>query len=54
MIKDTQEIFKYMELVKEHPRNLSKRFQKDISSRTGDIPILYLSNFNKEVSHVTD
>ena len=30
---------------------MSKKFQKDVSSRTGDIP---LSNFGKEVSKQTD
>ena len=33
-----QEIHIYLELVYKHPRDVSKRFQKDISSRCGDIP----------------
>ena len=37
---EIQEIKKYLELVKEHPRNLSKTFLIDILSKTGDIPIL--------------
>ena len=36
-LTDIQEIWKYLELVNKHPRNVSKRFQKDISSRTKDI-----------------
>ena len=40
-----------MEPVYQHLRNISKKFRKDISSRTGDIP---LSNFGKEVSKLTD
>ena len=27
----------FLELMYRHPRNVSKKFQKDISSRTGDI-----------------
>ena len=34
---DIQEIQNHWELVHKHPRNVSKRFQKDISSRTKDI-----------------
>ena len=29
-----------MEIGQKYPGNVSKKFQKDISSRTGDIPIL--------------
>ena len=32
-----QEIQNYLELVYKHPRNVTKKFQKDISSRTKDI-----------------
>ena len=32
-LKDIEEMWKYLELVYEHPSNVSKRFQKDISSR---------------------
>ena len=39
-LTDIQEILNYSELVNKHLRNVSKRFQKDISSRSGDIPIL--------------
>ena len=31
------EIWNYLELMYKHPRNVSKMFQKDISSRTKDI-----------------
>ena len=34
---DIQEIQNHLKLVFKHPRNVSKRFQKDISSRTKDI-----------------
>ena len=30
-------LINYLELVYKHPRNVSKRFQKDISSKTKDI-----------------
>merc|ERR1711954_465142 len=36
-LTDIQEICNYLELVYKHPRNVSKRFQKDSSSRTKDI-----------------
>ena len=32
-----QEIQKYLKLVYKHPRNVPRRFQKDISYRTKDI-----------------
>ena len=35
-----------------HPRNASKKFQKNVSSRTGDIPIW--PNYSKEVSKLKD
>ena len=35
-----------------HPRNASKKFQINISSRTGDIPIW--PNFSKKVSKLKD
>ena len=41
----------YLEQLYQHLRNVSKKFQKDISSRTGDI---LMSNFGKEVSKQTD
>ena len=34
---DIQEFQYYLEIVYKHPRNVSTRFQKDISSRTKDI-----------------
>ena len=36
-LTDIQEIGNYLELVYKHPRNVTKKFQKDISSRTKDI-----------------
>ena len=36
-LTDIQKISNYLELVYKHTRNVSKRFQKDISSRTKDI-----------------
>ena len=36
-VTDIQEIQNYLKLVYKRPRNVSKRFQKDISSRTKDI-----------------
>ena len=47
-----QEIHNYLELVYQYPRNVSKKLQKDILSRTGDIPVL--SDFSKDVSQLTD
>ena len=38
-LTDIQKICKCLELVYKPLRNVSKKFQKDISSRTGDIPI---------------
>ena len=37
---DTQKICIYLEIMWKHPSNVSKIFQKDMSSRKGDIPIL--------------
>ena len=34
---DIQEFQNYLEIVYKHPRNVSKRFQKDIYSRTKDM-----------------
>ena len=34
---DIQEIWNYSELAGKHPRNVSRKFEKDSSSRTGDI-----------------
>ena len=50
-LTDIQKNQNYLELVYQHVRNASKKFQKDISSRTGDMP---LSNFGKKVSKQTD
>ena len=36
-LTDIQEIQNYLEHMYKHPRNVSKRFQKDISSRTKDM-----------------
>ena len=38
-LTDIQEIQNYSEIVYQHPRNVSKKIQWDISSRTGVIPI---------------
>ena len=38
-LTDIQEIRKHLEIVYKHIRNVSKKIQKDISSRTGDIPL---------------
>ena len=35
-LTDIQDIQNYLRLEYKHPRNVSKRFQKDISSRTKD------------------
>ena len=48
---DIQKIQNYLEPVYQHLRNASKEFQKDISFKTGYIP---LSNILKEVSKQTD
>ena len=39
-LRDIQEICNYCKIMQKHPRNVSKNFQKNISTRTGDIPIL--------------
>ena len=36
-LTDIQEIWNYLELVYKHPKNVSRKFEKDSSSRTGDI-----------------
>ena len=36
-LTDIQEIGNYLELVYKHPRNVSRKFEKDSSSRTEDI-----------------
>jgi len=36
-LKDVQEILNYFELVQKHPRNVSRKFEKDSSSTTEDI-----------------
>ena len=38
-LKDIQEIQNDLEIVYKHPRIVSKKFQKYISSRTEDIPV---------------
>ena len=45
-LTNIQEIQTYLELVYKHPRNVSKRFQKDISSRTKDI-----KQFSQLITH---
>ena len=47
---DKQKFQNYLEQVNQYPRNVSKKIQKDILSRTGYIP---LSNFGKAVSKQT-
>ena len=37
-LTDIQNIQNYLEIVYQHPRNVSIKIQKDISSRAGDIP----------------
>ena len=39
-LTDIPEIQNYLDLVYKHTRKASKKIQKDISSRTGDIPSL--------------
>ena len=46
-LTDIQEILNYFELVQKHPRNVSREFEEDSSSRTTDIQ--RLPNFSKEV-----
>ena len=36
-LTDIKENWDYLELVYKHPRNVSRKFEKDSSSRTGDI-----------------
>ena len=50
-LTDIQKIQNYLDPVCQCLRNVFKKFQKDVSSRSGDIP---LSNFGKEVSKQTD
>ena len=50
-LTDIQNIQNYLELVNQHLSNVSEKFQKDILSRSEDIP---LSNFGKDVSKQTD
>ena len=47
-----KEIQIYLELLYQHLRNVTYKFQKDLSSRTGDIPII--ANIGKKVSKLTD
>ena len=46
-LTDIQEISNNLEIVQKYPGNVTKKFQKDISSRTGDIPILSLISVKK-------
>ena len=39
-LTDLQENWNTLEIVQKYPGNISNKFQKDISSKTGDIPIL--------------
>ena len=39
-LTDRQKKCNYFEIVEKYPRNVSIKFQKDISSRTGVIPVL--------------
>ena len=50
-LTDIQTNLNYFDPVYQHLRKVSKKFQKDISFRTGDIPLSY---FSKEVSKQTD
>ena len=50
-LTDIQNIQNYLELVNQHLSNVSEKFQKDILSRSEDIP---LSNFGKDVRKQTD
>ena len=36
-LTDIQEIWNYLKLTYKHPLNISRKFEKDSSSRTGDI-----------------
>ena len=45
-LPDIQEIWNHLEFVYKHPRNVSKRFQTEISSRTKDI-----KQFSKLYTH---
>ena len=38
-LTDIQDIQKYLKLIYKDPRNVFKEFQKDMWSKTGDIPI---------------
>ena len=42
-LTDIQEICNYLEIVYKHLRNVSKKIQRDISLRTGDIPFWPIS-----------
>ena len=50
-LTDIQTNLNYFDPVYQHLRKVSKKFQKDISFRTGDIPLSY---FSKEVNKQTD
>ena len=36
-LRDIQEIDDHLDIVYKHPKNISRKFEKDSSSRTGDI-----------------
>ena len=50
-LTDKQKWWNYLELVHRYPRNVSRKFEKDSSSRTGDIQ--RCPNFSKEVRQWT-
>ena len=51
-LTDIQEIWNYLKLVHKHPRNVSRNFENDSATRTGDLQ--YYLNFCKEVRQWTD
>ena len=54
-LTDIQDIQNYLELVYQHPRNVSNKIKKDASSRTGDIPIfVYFQQGSKPTNRLTD
>ena len=54
-LTDKQENLNFLEPVYQHPRNATENFQKDISSRTGDIPIfVQFQQGSKPTNRLTD
>ena len=51
-LTDIQEIWNYLELVDKHPRIVSRKFEKDSSTKIGNIQ--YKPNFSKEVRQWSD